>query len=211
MKNRLKYVLASLAMFALGLMIFSNQYIMPAHANADVGAAAPDFEATDTNGETFKLSDHKGKVVVLEWSNHQCPFVWKHYSEGNMQATQKKAKELGAEWVTIVSSAKGRQGNVSAEEANKILADEGAEVTAKILDESGEIGKMYGAKTTPHMFIIDEEGMVVYAGAIDSNSSPNPKSIADATNYVTAALESLKAGEEIAVAESKPYGCSVKY
>ncbi len=211
MKNRLPYILGSIAIFALGLLIFSNQYINSAHANAEIGAAAPDFEATDTNGNAFKLSDHKGKVVVLEWSNHQCPFVWKHYSEGNMQATQKKAKELGAEWVTIVSSAPGRQGNVSVEEANKITADEGAEISAKILDESGEIGKMYGAQTTPHMFIINEEGMIAYAGAIDSNSSPNPKVIADATNYVTAALESLKAGEEIAVAQSKPYGCSVKY
>lgn len=209
MKNRLQTILGSLAVFALGVLAFTM--IIPAYANVEVGAAAPDFEATDTNGNPFKLSDHKGKVVVLEWTNHQCPFVWKHYSEGNMQATQKKARELGAEWVTIVSSAPGRQGHVSAEEANKIVADEGAVITAKILDESGEIGKKYGAKTTPHMFVIDEEGMIVYAGAIDSNSSPNPKAIADATNYVTAALESLKAGEKIEVSQSKPYGCAVKY
>lgn len=184
---------------------------MPVNAAVEIGKPAPEIEATDTNGNAFKLSDHKGKVVVLEWTNHQCPFVMKHYDSGNMQATQKAAKEHGAEWVSIVSSAPGKQGNVTAEEANKIVTDKGATVTAKILDESGEIGKAYDAKTTPHIFIINEEGNVVYEGAIDSNASPNPDTIEGATNYVTTTLESLKAGEEVEVAQTQPYGCGVKY
>lgn len=184
---------------------------MPVKAAVEIGQPAPEIEAVDTNGNPFKLSDHKGKIVVLEWTNHECPFVVKHYGSGNMQATQKAAMADGVEWVTIVSSAEGKQGNVSPEEANKIVEEAEASISAKILDESGEIGKAYDAKTTPHMFVIDAEGNVAYAGAIDSVSSPNPDTIEGATNYVTAALESLKAGEPVEVTETKPYGCAVKY
>ncbi|MEM7651263.1 MAG: redoxin family protein [Pseudomonadota bacterium] len=184
---------------------------IPAKAAVEIGKPAPEIEATDTNGNAFKLSDHKGKVVVLEWTNHQCPFVVKHYESGNMQATQKASKEHGVEWVSIVSSAPGKQGHVSAQEANAIVTEAGATVTAKILDESGAIGKAYDARTTPHIFIINEEGNVAYAGAIDSNSSPNPKTIEGATNYVLAALEDIKAGIPVQTAQTQPYGCSVKY
>lgn len=182
-----------------------------ANAAVDVGEMAPDFTAVDTNGVEHSLSDFKGKNVVLEWSNHECPFVVKHYEPGNMQKVQKMATDNGAVWITIVSSAEGKQGAVDAAEANKIMEEVGANSTARILDPSGEIGKLYGAKTTPHMFVIDKEGKIAYMGAIDSDSSFKQSSIDGATNYVTAALESLKAGEAVEVTSTKPYGCSVKY
>lgn len=193
---------------AAAVLIFAA---LPVHAAVEIGQPAPEIEAVDTNGNPFKLSDHKGKIIVLEWSNHNCPFVVKHYGSGNMQAVQKTAMENGVEWITIVSSAPGRQGHVDAEEANAITAEAGASITAKILDESGEIGKRYDARTTPHMFVIGEDGNVAYAGAIDSKSSPNPKTIEGATNYVTAAIDNLKAGEPVEISQTKPYGCSVKY
>ena len=176
-----------------------------------VGEAAPEFTAVDTNGVEHSLSDFRGKNVVLEWSNHECPFVVKHYEPGNMQKLQAAATEKDAVWLTIVSSAEGKQGNLSAEEANKVMEAVGAKSTARILDPSGEIGKLYDAKTTPHMFVIDKEGTLAYAGAIDSDSSFKQSSIEGATNYVMAALESLDKGEEIKVTSTKPYGCSVKY
>ncbi|MFP4312999.1 MAG: redoxin family protein [Alphaproteobacteria bacterium] len=185
--------------------------VLPASAAVEVGKPAPAIQATDINGNEFNLSDHQGKIVVLEWTNHDCPFVVKHYDSGNMQKLQNEAREMGVEWVTIVSSAPGKQGHVSAEEAMKIMEEAGANPTTKILDESGEIGKAYDAKTTPHMFVIDEDGNVAYAGAIDSDSSPRQSAIEGADNYVMAAVESLKAGEEVAVKTSAPYGCSVKY
>ena len=204
----IKTILVMASLFA-GLVLFATSN--EARAAAEVGQTAPDFEAVDTNGNDFKLSDHKGEIVVLEWTNHLCPFVVKHYDSGNMQATQKAAMDQGVKWITIVSSAPGKQGHVTAEEANTLVEEKGATISAKILDESGEIGKAYGAQTTPHMYVIDEEGTLVYAGAIDSNASPNPDTIEGATNYVLAALDSLKAGTEIETTHSQPYGCSVKY
>lgn len=182
-----------------------------ANAAVEIGQPAPDFTAVDTNGVEHSLSDFKGKNVVLEWSNHECPFVVKHYEPGNMQKVQKAATDDGAIWLTIVSSAEGKQGAANAEESNKIMEEVGANSTARFLDPTGEIGKLYGAKTTPHMFVINKEGNVAYMGAIDSDSSFKQSSIEDATNYVTAALNSLNAGEEIEVTSTKPYGCSVKY
>jgi peroxiredoxin len=182
-----------------------------ANAGVTVGEPAPDFTGTDTNGNQHSLSDFKGKNVVLEWSNHECPFVVKHYDSGNMQKLQKEATADGTIWLTIVSSADGKQGNLPPEEANKLMEKHGSKPTARILDTSGEIGKLYDAKTTPHMFVIDKEGVLVYKGAIDSDSSFKQEAIPGATNYVTAALDSLEAGEEIEVASTQPYGCSVKY
>lgn len=197
-----------LMMAALATIIsFSNN----AKAEIVIGEPAPDFTATDTMGIEHSLSDFKGKNVVLEWSNHDCPFVIKHYESGNMQKIQEAATADDVVWLTIVSSAEGKQGATSADEANKIMKDVGANSTARILDPSGKIGKLYDAKTTPHMFVINKEGNVVYAGAIDSDSSFKQSSIDGATNYVTDALASLKAGEEIKVTSTKPYGCSVKY
>jgi peroxiredoxin len=180
-------------------------------AAPDIGALAPDFTAADINGNEFKLSDYKDKTVVLEWTNHQCPYVMKHYETGNMQKTQAAAKEHGVEWVSIVSSAEGRQGNTTAEEAKAILEQQGAIVTTKILDPSGTIGGLYDAKTTPHMYIIDAEGMLVYAGAIDSNPRWFKGSVKSAKNYILAALDNIAAGEPIETQSTRAYGCSVKY
>jgi peroxiredoxin len=196
-------VLAALAVFCIP--------VAAAHAAAQVGQAAPDFTATDINGNPFKLSDHKGKTVVLEWTNHECPFVVKHYDSGNMQKIQAAARAQGAEWVTIVSSAPGSQGHIDAATATTMLQEKGSSPSAKILDESGEIGKAYDAKTTPHMYVINGEGVLVYAGAIDDNSSPNPETIEGAKNYVLAALDDLAAGRAVATAQTQPYGCAVKY
>lgn len=196
-------------LMAIGLMLPAAQTL--AAGAPEIGKIAPDFEATDINGKAFKLSDHKGKIVVLEWSNHKCPFVRKHYDSGNMQKTQKDANAKDVEWITIVSSAKGRQGHIDAKEAAKITKTTGASPDVKILDPSGKIGKLYDAKTTPHMFVIDTSGTLAYAGAIDSNSSPNPATIEGAQNYVTAAINDLTAGNPVTTPQTAPYGCSVKY
>ena len=195
-------------LFALALLVLP---VSSAFAAAEVGKMAPDFEVQDIKGETVKLSDYKGKNVILEWTNHQCPYVRKHYDSKNMQNTQAQATENGAIWLTIVSSAEGKQGNVSVEEAANIVEEEGAHPTTKILDPSGKIGQLYGAKTTPHMFVIDAEGMLVYAGAIDDNPSPRAETIEGANNYVLSALESIEAGNPVEPAQTAPYGCSVKY
>jgi peroxiredoxin len=197
--------LFALTVAALGLAHVS------AMAAPAIGETAPDFTATNVHGDAFKLSDHVGDIVVLEWTNDQCPFVKKHYETGNMQDLQKAATADGVKWITINSSAPGRQGYVTDAEAIKIAEDLDADPTTIIRDESGEIGKMYDAQTTPHMFVIDAEGTLVYAGAIDDNSSPRHSTVEGATNYVTAALDSLKAGEAVEVSQTPPYGCGVKY
>ncbi len=199
-------LLTSFAALTLLLPVHLSQAASPA-----VGEPAPNFTTTDINGEVFNLEDHKGDIVVLEWTNHQCPFVKKHYVNGDMQKTQKETLEKGVKWVSIVSSGEGRQGHVDAAEAAKVIEEKGFSISAKILDPSGEIGKLYDAKTTPHMFVIDAEGKLAYAGAIDSNSSPNPASIEGADNYVVAAVDNLLAGEAVATPQTQPYGCSVKY
>ena len=176
-----------------------------------VGEMAPDFTGTDSKGIEHSLSDFKGKTVILEWTNHECPYVRKHYDGGNIQGLQKEATESGAVWLSIVSSAEGKQGATSPEESLAVIKDDGIMATARILDPSGEIGKAYDAKTTPHMFVINPEGTLVYAGAIDSDKSFKPDSVAGATNYVKAAWEAVAAGEAVKVSQTQPYGCSVKY
>ena len=182
-----------------------------AMAAPEIGKPAPEFMANDTNGKHVMLSELKGKTVVLEWTNHECPFVVKHYGSGNMQALQAEATKDDVVWVSIVSSAKDKEGNVTAEEANKIIADQKALPTHKILDESGEIGKLYDAKTTPHMFVIDKNGVLVYQGAIDDKSGFDQEEVKTAKNYVRAALADLKAGKPVEVSSTKSYGCGVKY
>jgi peroxiredoxin len=195
------------SLFALALLVMP----LAAHASVEIGKPAPDFMAKDINGNDIKLSDYKGKNIVLEWSNHECPYVVKHYDTKNMQAAQKAATDNDAVWLTIVSSAEGKQGYVTAEEAQKIVKDTESQATARILDTSGEIGKLYDAKTTPHMFVINAEGNVAYMGAIDDNSSPRPETVEGAKNYVLAALDSLAKGEAVEPSQTAPYGCSVKY
>lgn len=176
-----------------------------------IGKAAPTFTATDSNGKSHDLASFKGKYVVLEWLNHGCPYVKKHYNAKNMQTLQKAYTDKGVVWLSIISSAEGKQGYSTPAEANEAVAKHGASPTAVLLDPKGDIGRLYGAKTTPHMFVINPAGEVIYKGAIDSESSTDPADIAGATNYVTAALDAAMAGKPVATAQSKPYGCSVKY
>jgi peroxiredoxin len=182
-----------------------------AFAGAAVGQSAPDFTLADTTGQTRSLSQWKGKVVVLEWSNHECPFVGKHYASGNMQRLQATATAQGMVWVTIISSAPGKQGHVSPDQADALTKDRGASPTAVLLDPDGTVGRRYGAKTTPHMFIIDASGVLAYAGAIDDKPSADRADLARATNYVQRALDELLAGRPVSIRSTKPYGCSVKY
>ncbi len=180
-------------------------------AKAAIGESAPDFSLTGIDGAEHSLAQYRGKTVVLEWTNRECPFVKKHYDSGNMQKLQNDAIASGAVWLIINSGAQGKQGQVDAAGAQKILDADKATPSAYLLDGSGTVGMAYGAKTTPHMYVIDPEGTLVYMGAIDSNPSANPKDIPGATNYVSAALASLQAGEPVAQAVTVPYGCSVKY
>ncbi len=177
----------------------------------EIGKVAPAMMAKDTNGKDVDLSAYKGKIVVLEWTNNGCPFVKKHYGSKNMQAVQKDAADKDVVWISVVSSAPGKEGNVTADEANKITADAGAVITHKILDPDGKIGHAYGAKTTPHLFVIAADGTIAYMGAIDDQSSPDPQTVKGAKNYVRAAIDSLIAGTPVETAQTQPYGCGVKY
>lgn len=183
----------------------------PATAAPAVGAPAPDFTGTDSNGKPHKLSQYKGKYVVLEWVNHGCPFVGKHYGSKNMQELQKTWTGKGVVWLSVNSSAPGKQGHESGEQANKTLKEKGASPTALLLDPKGDIGKLYDAKTTPHMFVVDPKGTLVYAGAIDSVPSTEQSDIKKATNYVSQALTEAMAGKKVTLASTKAYGCGVKY
>lgn len=181
------------------------------YASPEPGKPAPDFTGTTSNGETITLSDLKGKPVVLEWTNHQCPYVVKHYRSGNMQKTQRAVTEAGAFWITIVSSAEGKQGYVTAEEANDLTTSRGSYTDHVILDPSGEIGRLYDARTTPQMFLINEEGTLEYMGAIDDQPSTRAETIAVANNYLLASWGEFKEGKSVSNQSTKPYGCSVKY
>jgi peroxiredoxin len=172
-----------------------------------IGQPAPDFTLTDTAGKSHKLSDLAGKVVVLEWINDGCPFVQRHYGSKNMQTLQQNYTGKGVVWLSVCSSNKGEQGNHSAADWEKLRQSQGHKSTALLLDEPGAVGRLYGAKTTPHMFVIDAQGKLAYNGAIDSNNSD----VAKAENYVAAALDAVLAGKPVAKATSTPYGCGVKY
>ena len=180
-------------------------------AEVTTGAAAPDFTLTDTSGTSHKLSDFKGKTVVLEWVNHGCPFVVKHYSPGNMQGLQAESTGKGVVWLSICSSAEGKQGYYTAEGWQKLNAEKGGKATAILLDPEGTVGKLYGAKTTPHMYVINAECTLVYQGAMDDKPSTDSDDIPGAKNYVKAALDEVLAGKPVTTGQTKPYGCSVKY
>lgn len=182
-----------------------------AWAQAAVGAPAPSFTLTDTKGATHALADFAGKPVVLEWTNPECPFVKKHYGAKNMQALQAKYVAQGVVWLSVCSSAPGKQGHYPADEWNRILAEQGSAATALLLDPDGQVGLAYGAKTTPHLFVIDAAGTLVYDGAIDDNPSTDSADIPGARAYVAEALDAVLAGAPVPVAQTKPYGCSVKY
>lgn len=175
------------------------------------GSQAPDFKGTDSNGTQQSLSKYHGKYVVLEWHNQGCPYEQKHYDSGNMEALQKQWTDKGVVWLSIVSSAPGQQGYVTAAEENAYRAKMKVAATAVILDPTGTIGHMYEAKTTPHMFVINPEGKVIYQGAVDDQPTPDPSSLKGAKNYVSDALSAAMAGKPVPVAVTRPYGCSVKY
>jgi len=182
-----------------------------ANAGVEVGKPAPDFTLPDCTGKNVSLSDFKGKTVVLEWVNHGCPFVVKHYGSGNMQKLQANATAKGAVWLSICSSAPGKQGHMPPADAAKKYEEVKSAATAYLLDESGEVGKKYGAKRTPEMYVVNAEGILVYHGAIDDKPSTNPGDIAGATNHVSAVLDEVLAGKPVTTPKTEAYGCSVKY
>lgn len=182
-----------------------------AFASVETGSKAPDFTLTDTKGVSHNLSDFAGKYVILEWTNHQCPFVVKHYKNGDMQALQKEMTEEGAVWLQIVSSAPGKQGHISPSEGETLRTERQMHSTAMLLDENGAVGRAYDARTTPHTYLIDPSGTLIYQGAIDSIKSTRPADVSKATNYLKAAFASVQAGKPIEKATTKAYGCSVKY
>ncbi len=180
-------------------------------AAPQVGQPAPEFTLTDSNGQSHNLSDFKGKFVVLEWLNHGCPFVKKHYDGGNMQGLQKEYTGKDVVWLSIVSSAPGKQGHMSPEETNKTKEEKGSAATAILIDEDGTVGKLYDAKVTPELYVINPEGVLVYMGAIDDKKSVDAADVAGAKNYVKQALDEAMSGQPVSEATTTAYGCSVKY
>ncbi|MGH7310165.1 MAG: redoxin domain-containing protein [Candidatus Rokuibacteriota bacterium] len=183
----------------------------PVQAAATVGQAAPGFTATTTSGSSVNLADHRGKIVVLEWTNHECPYVRKHYETGNMQALQKVARAKDVVWLTIISSAPGEQGHVTAAKADELTRKREAAPTAVLLDPRGTVGRLYDAKVTPHMYVIDPKGVLMYAGAIDDRPTTRRADVPTAHNYVRVALESVMTGQPVKTPVTRAYGCTVKY
>ena len=192
----------------LNVLVFSCLSIFGA---IKLNEPAPPFTAINNKGEKVSLADYKGKIVVLEWTNHGCPFVKKFYKGGAMQRFQKQHTKKGDVWLSIVSSAPGKQGQLSEKESQTIVKKQSSHATDVLLDPSGIIGSLYDAKTTPHIFVIDEEGVLRYQGAIDSIRSANPKDIKKATNYITQAVKSIRQNKAVEIAQTRPYGCAIKY
>ncbi len=180
-------------------------------AAPEVGQPAPAFTLTDSNGQSHNLADFKGKFVVLEWLNHGCPFVKKHYESNNMQNLQKEYTGQDVVWLSIVSSAAGKQGHMSPAETNETKKETGSAATAVLLDEDGKVGRLYGAKVTPELYLINPEGNLIYAGAIDDKKSVDAADVEGATNYVKQALDEALAGQPVSNSKTEAYGCSVKY
>jgi peroxiredoxin len=178
---------------------------------ARVGQQALEFTGKDSQGKTISLADYRGKYVVLEWTNRDCPYTKKQYDSGNMQALQKEWTAKGVVWLTVLSSAPGEQGYLTADQENAQMTRVHAHPTAAILDPSGQIGRLYGAKTTPHMFVINRQGKLIYDGAIDDKPTTDLSDVKGAKNYVSAALAEAMAGQAVQTASTRPYGCSVKY
>ncbi len=193
----------------MALLMFAH--LVAAQAQVTVDQRAPDFTLTDTYGKKHSLSDYKDKYVVLEWINHDCPFVKKHYGSQNMQSLQKTYTARGVIWLSINTSAPGKEGHYPPEKANELSNSKGAAPTAVLLDDHGDVGHLYAAQTTPHMFIINPDGILIYQGAIDDIPSADPADISHAINYVRNALEEAMAGKAVSVSTTKSYGCSVKY
>lgn len=194
--------------FLIGIFFLTNVLLAQ---QASIDSKAPDFKLKDSYGKEYSLNEFKGKTVVLEWINYDCPFVKKHYDSKNMQQLQEKYTQKGVVWLAICSSAKGKQGHFTNDEINKRSKEHGAKFTAYLIDEDGTVGKMYGAKTTPHMFIVNSDGKLVYAGAIDDIKSTDKEDVKKANNYVSKALDEILSGQEVSTKTTTPYGCSVKY
>lgn len=183
----------------------------PAAAAPAIGQPAPAFQAVDADGKMRSLAEFRGRTVVLEWTNNGCPYVQKHYNSRNMQNLQKQATRDGVVWLTVISSAPDTQGHMTGPQAKAWKAKAGAASTAVLLDPKGTVGRAYEAKTTPHMYVVDKAGRLVYMGGIDDKPTADPASLKGAKNYVQAALADVKAGRAVAQAVTRPYGCSVKY
>lgn len=216
---RFNKLMVTLSIVALGFQ-FSPAISAPAKlaesssktlTEAEVGQKAPDFTLPDAQGKNQSLSDFAGKYIVLEWVNFGCPFVRKHYESNNMQKLQDAYTKRGVVWLSICSSTEGKQGHMSNSEINKALKEKNAHPTSYLIDANGKVGKMYGAKATPHMYVIDAKGTLVYKGAIDDKASVDQEDIAGATNYVKSALDQAMSGKKVSTASTKAYGCSVKY
>jgi len=197
-----------------GLAALSIRGLTPpawAAAVAKVGEAAPAFAIDATTGKSVSLADQRGKLVVLEWTNHDCPYVRKHYETGNMQTLQKETTAQGVVWLTVISSSPGTQGYVTAKQADELTTSRKASPTSVLLDPTGVAGKAYGATNTPHMYLIDKNGLLVYAGAIDDRPTTRRADVQGAQNYVRAALEDVTAGRAVRTPVTRAYGCTVKY
>ena len=215
MKKTTKIAVVAAGLAAASALTFTfvggGSSAAPVLADLPVGTAAPAFRLGDSNGRLVSLADFRGKTVVLEWSNPDCPTVKKHYESGNMQKTQAAAASAGIVWLTINSSGEGNQGHMTSAEAKDFTAGQPSRRTAYLLDPAGGVGKAYGAKTTPHMYIVDAAGTLVYNGGIDDKPTTDKADIAGARNHVLAALRELKEGKPVSVPTSRPYGCTVKY
>src|SRR5882757_6396613 len=200
------------ALVSIAVGVIALVWVMVAHA-ATVGQAAPTFNGKDSQGKAQSLAQYRGKYVVLEWTNQTCPYTKKHYDSGNMQALQQQWTGKGVVWLTVLSSSPshGDDGYLTATQENEHIAEVHAHPTAAVLDPSGEIGRLYSAKTTPHMFVIDPQGKLIYAGAIDDKATTDTSDVKVAKNYVSAALTEAMAGQPVETASTRPYGCSVKY
>lgn len=184
--------------------------VVARHNSVTVGSPAPAFDATDSNGNSIRLSDYKGKFVVLEWSNFNCPYVQKHYDSKNMQSLQKKYTDKGVVWLTVFSTADGSDGYYPSNKLNQMAKAKGMASTL-VTDSKGTLGRLYGATNTPDMFVIDPKGDLIYSGAIDNNRSPDPEAIKTSKNYVAAALDEAMAGKPVTTKSSRPYGCGIHY
>lgn len=200
-----------LAMGAALSVAAATAFAPAASAAPEIGKSAPAFMGIDTKGNEVALADLRGKVVVLEWTNHQCPYVRKHYGAGNMQKLQADAARDGVVWLTIISSRPGSQGHVSPAKADRLTASRNASPSHVILDEQGTIGRAYKARTTPHMVVIDRDGTLMFMGGIDDRPTADKADIEGAANYVRAALDAVKSGRPVETPIARPYGCSIKY
>jgi peroxiredoxin len=183
----------------------------PLAAKPEIDRPAPAFSVADTAGKVWSLADVTGKGAILEWTNHDCPYVRKHYGSGNMQALQEEARDAGYLWLSVISSAPGKQGHVTPAQADELTTSRGASPTAVLLDEDGAMGRAYGAQTTPHLFVIDGSGALVYMGGIDDRATTDPADVDGAKNYVRLAMADLAGGKRVSNPVTRPYGCSVKY